>query len=418
MTTTLAASQEAPGDRRDTDFDILVIGGAYAGLWAVANVVDVARSARPGARIALVSDSDHLEHRPRLYEKYPAQYRTALRPLLDKLDVTFVHGPATDIDTSSRTVVVAVDGEDVRLRYEKLLLATGGKLRPLPVPGAAEHSWNIDTMEAAKQFDAHLRGLVTQPADRASDTYVVVGAGMCGLEIATELRDRIAVHADEQRGEAARIVLVEQGDVVGPHFGDSPRPIIEQALELARVELRLGTSLAEVKPDSVTLSTGEVIPTRSVVITVGMKASELSERIDGIHDAMGRVHVDEFLRVKGQDDVFAAGDVAHALVDGDQPSIMSCQDAKTMGKYAGRNVAADWLGSTDMVSYRQADYTTCLDLGRFGAVYTEGFERELKAFGASAKKRKLWLNNEFIYPPFANSADSIIEALRIDHRGR
>lgn len=416
--TILDAARDATTEQRQDQFDILVIGGAYAGLWAVANAVDRARSEGRAVRVGLVADSDHLEHRPRLYEQSPEGYRTPLRPLLEVLEVNFVHGRADDIDTSARTVAVVVDGETVRLRYGKLLLASGGRLRPLPLPGAQEYSWNIDTLSAASAFDKHLRTTVQEGGDAASRTYVVVGAGMCGLELATELRDRIAVHSDAETGEAARIILVEQATVVGPQFGDSPRPVIEQALELARVELRLGTSLTAVTADSVTLSSGENIPTRSVIITVGMQASELADKIDGVHDQMGRLHVDEFLRVKGQDDVFAAGDIAHALVDGDQVSIMSCQDAKTMGKYAGRNVTADWLGVSEMNSYQQADYTTCLDLGRFGAVYTEGFERELKSYGAEAKKRKLWLNNEYIYPPPADNVEDVLAALRIDSRGR
>lgn len=418
MTQTLNEQTEQ-GARRQGEFDILVVGGAYAGLWAVANAVDVAREGQPGVRVGLIADSDHLEHRPRLYEKSPGEYRTPLRPLLETLGVTFVCGRATDVDTTTRTVTVEGDTGAARYGYSRLLLATGGRLRPLPIPGAAEYGWNIDTMQAAVDFDEHLRELATAtPDEEAASTYVVVGAGMCGLELATELRDRIAIHADQARGEAARIVLVEQGAVVGPQFGDSPRPVIEQALQLARVELRLGKSIAEVAEDSVTLSDGERIPTRSVVITVGMQASELADCVDGTHDTMGRLHVDEFLRVKGQQDVFAAGDIAHALIDGDQVSIMSCQDAKTMGKYAGRNVASDWLGSTEFISYQQADYTTCLDLGRFGAVYTEGFEREMKSYGPDAKKRKLWLNSEYIYPPAPTSAQEVIEALRIDARGR
>ena len=64
------------------------------------------------------------------------------------------------------------------------------------------------------------------------------------------------------------------------------------------------------------------------------------------------------------------------------------------------------------------DDTTCLDLGGFGAVYTEGFDRVLKSYGQEAKKRKMMINREMIYPPAPLSREHVIAEMRIDARGR
>jgi NADH dehydrogenase len=88
-----------------------------------------------------------------------------------------------------------------------------------------------------------------------------------------------------------------------------------------------------------------------------------------------------------------------------------------MGKYAGRNAASDVLGQP-FRRYRQGDYTTCLDLGRFGAVFTDGFDRKLKLAGPEAKKRKRWINTELISLPHPGPTDQVLAAMRIDEKGR
>ena len=87
-----------------------------------------------------------------------------------------------------------------------------------------------------------------------------------------------------------------------------------------------------------------------------------------------------------------------------------------MGKYAGLNAARDVLGGEPR-PYRQADYTTCLDLGDFGAVFTMGWDRQVQTIGAEAKKRKEMINTQWIYPP-SGEAEEVFAALRIDERGR
>ena len=87
-----------------------------------------------------------------------------------------------------------------------------------------------------------------------------------------------------------------------------------------------------------------------------------------------------------------------------------------MGKYAGFNVVRDVLGGAPR-PYRQPDYTTCLDLGDFGAVFTTGWNREIGTVGAEAKKRKTMINTQWIYPP-SGDTEEVFAALRIDERGR
>ena len=97
-----------------------------------------------------------------------------------------------------------------------------------------------------------------------------------------------------------------------------------------------------------------------------------------------------------------AGDVAYAATDElGNFAAMSCQHAIALGRYAGNNVAADLIGVAPM-AYSQPKYVTCLDLGAWGAVYTEGWDRQLKLVGQEAKELKQQINSVWIYPPAAD----------------
>jgi NADH dehydrogenase len=107
--------------------------------------------------------------------------------------------------------------------------------------------------------------------------------------------------------------------------------------------------------------------------------------------------------------VFAAGDVAAAKMDDTHLSVMSCQHGRPMGRFAGYNVVSDLLGEP-MLALRIPWYVTVLDLGPAGAVYTEGWDRQVVASGASAKATKRTINAQRIYPPLGGDRDAILAA--------
>ncbi|MFD4785909.1 NAD(P)/FAD-dependent oxidoreductase [Streptomyces sp. NPDC058459] len=241
---------------------------------------------------------------------------------------------------------------------------------------------------------------------------VVVGAGFTGLEIATELTERLREMAPAERHDEVRVVLVERADVVGPELGAGPRPHITGVLAELGVEPRLGVTLEEAGERSVTLSDGDVVPTAATVWTAGMRASDLTALVPGERDRIGRLLVDDHLRVRGVPGVYAAGDTAAARAEGEHLVTQSCQHAVPLGKFAGRNVAADLLG-LDLVPFAPDPYVTCLDLGPAGAVLTSGWDRSVQLTGQEAKKLKQRINTEWIYPP-VDDPEKIIHAA--DHR--
>jgi len=395
--------------------NLVIVGGGFAGFWAALGAAREVIENAAEIVITVVSKDPFLTVRPRLYERDPETLRVPLVPAFDALGIRIVEAAVTAIDAEDQSITAErSDGGASKIPYDRLVLATGSELRKLPVPGLDRHGFDIDSYRTAIAFDRHLASVLRTPAAPGHNTFVILGAGLTGIELATEMRDRIAGHSDPETAERARIVLVEQADVVGPDLGANPRPAIEKALRHAAVELRLGTRIERVEPDAAMLSSGARVATRSVIVAAGLRASPLAAALAVDRDDLGRLPTDDRLRVEGRPHIYAAGDIARAAVDDDHVALMSCQHAMPMGKVAGYNAARALIGLPEKV-YRQPVYVTCLDLGRSGALFTTGWDRRVVMNGTEAKQRKRRINTQWIYPPQADR-DTLLAAAHIDAR--
>ncbi|WP_280262580.1 NAD(P)/FAD-dependent oxidoreductase [Nocardia wallacei] len=396
---------------------IVVVGGGFAGVWSAASAVRVARAHGADLPVTLVSSGDDLVIRPRLYQAEPDRMRVALDRILGPIGVRRVAATATGIDTARRRIAtVGRDGSAGEIGWDRLVLATGSRLIRPTLPGA-ELLHDVDTLPAAAALDAHLHRLPETPSREGRFTAVVVGAGFTGLEIATELVERLgAIAAKHGAGEQVRVVLVERSDVIGPELGPGPRPQILRVLSSLGVEQRVGVSLAAVDADGAELSDGTRIPAATVIWTAGMQAGPLTGAIPADRDRLGRLAVGVDLRVSGVPGVYAAGDTAAAAAEPGHRVTQSCQHALQLGKFAGHNAAADLLGLPP-APFAATPYVTCLDLGATDAVFTTGWDRTVASTGAAAKARKRKVNELWIYPP-TDDADELLRQAdyRFSHR--
>jgi NADH dehydrogenase len=390
-----------------TPGNILIVGGGFAGFWAA---IAARRVAGSRADVTLVAPEPRLEIRPRLYETRPETLAVDLKPLLRKVDVGFARGTATGLDTAARTVTLA-DGE--RLAFDRLVVATGSRMRRPPVPGA-EGAFSVDSQAEAIAFDRRLAEIARTVA---APTIAVVGAGFTGIELALELRDRIAAHGADYAAERLRVVLIDRAATVGPELGPGPRPEIEAALEAANVELRLGASVRALAADRVTFGDDSALAADAVVLATGMAAAPFAAHVPGARDTLGRVVVDAALRAPAAPEVFCAGDAAAADTGDGHRTLQSCQHAGQLGRVAGENAARDLIG-LPLVPYNQLRYVTCLDLGRSGAVITQGWERRVEKTGAAGKAVKQLINTQVIYPPADGAAEALLASSSIDLAAR
>jgi NADH dehydrogenase len=382
----------------------IIIGGAgFAGLWAAISAARAVHLAgrQADVQITVVSPAPELHIRPRLYEAARDEMSANVADLLDAVGAVHVKGLIVAIDVDARKVaVVDVEGRRRTLQYDRFVLATGSQLFLPDIPGLKAHAFDVDQLASARVLDKHLRTLPQRPESSARNTFVVAGGGFTGIETATELPGRLRdIFGPDGR---FRVVLLEAAPVVGPGLGPGPRPVIEEALKECGVELMTSNAVASIDAGGVVTAHGERIDSLTVIWTAGMRASPLAAQIPGERDRLGRVHADPFLRAMDALDVFVAGDTAHAATD-DQGNVasMSLQHALSLGRVAGHNAAAELVG-LPLHPYSQPKYVTCLDLGAWGAVYTEGWERTVKLTGDVAKAAKREINSLWIYPPAAD----------------
>jgi len=396
---------------------IAVVGGGFAGLWAAVSAARRLPARKDGeAPVTLISRDPYLTLRPRLYEANPQPARIPLASVLDPAGAGFQQAEARAIDPANRRIILD-DGvaDSSELSYQRLILATGSEISPLPVEGASDYSFNIDSFDGSRALDRHLARLGGKPADAARNCIVIVGAGFTGIEMATAIRGRLARHWGHKEAAKARVVLIERSLSVGPGFGEDSRPYINEALYAQRVEVRLGDRIDRIQPGAVWLENEERIETNTTIITAGIRASRLAKLVTGAKlDDLGRLHVNRALQVEGLANVYAAGDIARAYADAEHLAPMSCQHAILMGKVAGHNSAGELLGLAPL-PYQQPDHVTCLDLGSESALYTEGWDRQVRHAGIEAKLLKRQINTDWIVPP-QGDRDTLFEAVRSDLR--
>ncbi len=349
---------------------------------------------RQSAQLTLVNETNFMLYTPFLPEAAAGtlEPRHVVTPLRDILRRTYLRlGSIVGHDPEAKTVRLRrKHGEDETVPYDQLLVALGSVSRVLPVPGLNEHAVGFKSLADA----IYLRNHVVETLEEANATedparrdrlltYAFVGGGYAGLEALAELQD-FAADAMESypraRLHGMRWVLVEASARVLPEID---RELADYALHELRgrgIDIRLETTLEEVGPESARLSSGEVLPTQTVVWTAGVAPQPVLRRLSLPLDERGRVPVDEYLRVRGMDSVWAIGDCAATPDPSGGLSPPTAQHAVRQGPVAGRNIAAMLgVGSPRRFEYRsQASF---VNLGRYKAVGRIG-SRTFRGFPA------------------------------------
>jgi len=395
---------------------ILVLGAGFAGLWSAVGAARRMQELGIGPddiQIVVVNRTAWHSIRVRNYESDLSETRIPLAQILDPIGVMHIEGEVTDIDVSQRRVAFSTLGGTESLPYDRLVFALGSCLVRPPIPGLAEYAFDVDTYEAAARLNHHIAMLPFRKASSAQYNVLVVGGGLTGIEVATEmfgkLRAVIADAAASEHTHSPRVVLADRQPWIGSGMGESARPVISEALGTLGIETRVGVSVASVDEDGATLTSGERIAAATVVWCAGMQAHPLTACFPVERDRLGRLPVDSCLKIRTMVAEFAAGDVAWLPIDGIHSSVMSCQHGRPMGRFAGHNVVCD-LGGQPMLPLSIDWYVTCLDLGPWGAVYTEGWDRRVVSKRAAAKSIKETINRERIYPPRSGKRQEILDA--------
>lgn len=356
---------------------IVIVGAGFAGFHAARKLI---RLARGRAEVTVLNSTDYFLYLPLLPEVAagvlePTRVTVPLARNLPGARV--IVGEAHHVDLPNRRVYYRQrEGQHGELGYDRLVLAVGSVNKLLPVPGLTEHAHGFRGVPEAVYLHDHvvrqieLAEVAEDPDERrARCTFVVVGAGYTGTEVAAHGQ----LFTDELAAQRPRLplrprwLLLDVADRVLPELDPWMSAAAQRVLDARGVDVRMGTTVREATAHGVRLSDGEYVPTRSLVWCVGVRPDPLVTDL-GLPTEKGRLVVDEYLSVPGYPEVYACGDAA-AVPDLTRPgeiTAMTAQHAQRQGKLAAQNIAASY-GQGQRRAYRHHDLGFAVDLGGMDA---------------------------------------------------
>ncbi|MBN0044493.1 NAD(P)/FAD-dependent oxidoreductase [Streptomyces actuosus] len=352
----------------------MIVGAGFAGYRTARTLAGLARGR---ADITVLNPTDYFLYLPLLPQVAagilePRRVTVSLSGTLPHVRLAL--GEADRIDLDARTVhYTDPEGGAGSLGYDRLVLAAGSVNKLLPIPGVAEHAHGFRGLPEALYLRDHvtrqveLAAAAEDPADcRARCTFVVVGAGYTGTEVAAQgklFTDALVRRHPLRQAVRPRWMLLDIADRVLPELDGRMSRTADRVLRERGVDVRMGTSVKEATHDGVLLTDGEFVDTRTLVWCVGVRPDPLADSL-GLPMERGRLLVEPTLRVPGRPEVFACGDAA-AVPDLENPGEYTpptAQHAWRQGRSAGRNVAAS-LNGGELHPYRHRDKGFVVDLG-------------------------------------------------------
>jgi len=340
-----------------TNTNIMIVGGGFAGVSAALRLAN--RTRRQPVTITLVNASAIFVERTRLHQTATGQPVAAqsLPAMLAGTGVQFVQGKATALDPVQKTVTVNTSDGVQALHYDKLIYALGSHTDLARTPGAAEHAYAVEQ-----------HAVIAEQLQKMTQTHgrvLVIGGGLTGIEIATELAE---THP------ALSVALATTG-ALGDNMSSAG------ARYLAKTFQRLGITLHE-QTKIVRLEAGQAItdngalPFDLCIYSAGFSVAPLAQMAGLAVNAKNQVVVNAFLRSVSHPDIYAAGDAAAFEQSAELALRMGCVTALPLAFHAAENLARTLSGQPEQ-PFRFGFVIRCISLGRGNGLvqFTDAMDR-------------------------------------------
>lgn len=365
----------------DAPHQVVIIGGGFGGLYATQALK------RAALQVTLIDRRNFHLFQPLLYQVAtgalsPANIAAPLRAVLKRQkNARVLLAEVTDVEPARQRVVLT-DGE---VHYDSLVIAAGAAHHYFGHDQWATLAPGLKTIEDATD----MRGRILrafESAEREPDpekrrawlTFVIVGAGPTGVELAGALGE-IAHHTLKQdfrtiNPNDARIVLLEGTERVLPPYPPVLSAKAARALARLGVSVHTGAIVTAIAPERVTVQRdgqSAEIPTRTVLWAAGVQASPLgrllSEKTGAALDRAGRVIVEPDLSLPGHPQIFVIGDLANFGHQSGSPLPGVAQVAMQQGRYVARLIERRLRGES-APPFRYRDWGSMATIGRGAAV--------------------------------------------------
>lgn len=367
---------------------VVIVGGGFGGLGVAQNLASAA------VRVTLVDRRNFHLFQPLLYQVAtgglsPANIAAPLRAILKRQrNTTVILGEVTDIDVGCKRVLL----KDGALDYDTLVIATGSHHHYFGRNEWAPLAPGLKTIEDATEIRRRVL-LAFEQAERESDperlrallTFVIVGAGPTGVELAGALAE-ISLQTLKRNFRRinpsdARIHLLEGAERVLPPFVPKLSQAAVESLYRLNVIVHTGAKVTDIQPGRVTFQSAgkaETIAAHTVLWAAGVMASPLGKILARATDAQtdkgGRVLVERDLSIVGHSQIFVIGDLACCKEAGGKPLPGVAPVAMQQGRYVARLIKTRLRGKS-MPPFRYKNHGTMATIGRSSAVVDLGWVR-------------------------------------------
>lgn len=321
-------SVNGPGPYR-MKLEVAILGGGFAGVYCGQRIAKTLKKAGlPRDQAVIVSEQNYMVFQPMLAEVAgasiaPRHIVNPIRRLCRGLQV--LRGRVERIDLEKKEVLVNTGSfsAGVIIEFNHIVLGLGAEIDLSRVPGMPEHALVMQNVGDAMILRATIISRIEEANAEHRDevrkrllTFVVVGGGYSGVETAGEILDLLhesARYYECVSKDDIRVVLVHSRERILHTLGESLGDYAARKLRARGLEIRLDERVRAVTSTRVYLHSGDVIETASVISTVGNAPNSAIKALcqsSGIAHDQFRLLTDEFLRVQGQENVWAAGDCA------------------------------------------------------------------------------------------------------------
>jgi NADH dehydrogenase len=300
---------------------VLVLGGGFGGVFVAK---ELERYGRDRFDVELINVNNYFVFQPLLPEVAASTIHSAdavapLRLLLRHTQIRQAEVMGIDFDKKTVIVVQGFRRIPIDLRYDELVLALGMSVDLKRFPGLPEHALTMKNLADAHRLRTHIIAClemanVTTEAEVKQQllSFVVVGAGFSGVETVAEVNElirRALKYYPNIKQDEIRVSLIEYAGRILPTFPADLAEYATRRLRMHGIEVKTGVGTKAATSTAVELTDGSVIPTHTIVATIGNGPNPLVESL-GLDMHWARIKTDRFMRVPGYDGVWALGDAA------------------------------------------------------------------------------------------------------------
>ena len=367
-----------PGGRKR----VVIVGAGFAGV-AAARALE-----RSDADVLLIDRRNHHIFQPLLYQVAtavlaPSEIAAPIRHLVGKQkNLNVLLGEATGVDLETRTIAVNSPGAGLRdVPFDFLVIAAGMRPSYFGHDEFARYAPGLKTLSDAETIRGKILAAY-ELADAIDDeiertramTFILVGAGPTGVELAASLAQMAALTL---RGQFRRIdtaesaiILIEGGARILPTFSERLAAKAARRLERLGVKIMTGVKVEQVDENGV-VANGKRIPSATVMWTAGVAPSPLVRQLGASTDKTGRAAVGPFMDVEGAVGVFVVGDASSVVCKGRSvPGV--AQAAIQQGRYVGRVISRQLEGHEAKRPFQYFDRGNMAVVGKNFAIMESG----------------------------------------------